>query len=93
VHSEVVAVPRGMTVELTVERRRGLGLKRDVAEQVLQRANERLGLADRCERFQQGAFRRAFWREIANRAWWGVKRAQIEPDKCVEQLLTGHIFV
>jgi len=42
-HSEAVAVPRGMTVELTVERRRSLGLKRDVAERVVQRANEQLG--------------------------------------------------
>jgi hypothetical protein len=49
VHSEGIAVPRGMTVELTVERRRGLGLKRDVAERVVQRANEQLGRADRCE--------------------------------------------
>jgi len=62
-HSEGVAVPREMTVELTVERRRGLGVNCDGAEQVLQRTNEQRGRADRCERVQQGLFPRVWRRQ------------------------------
>lgn len=49
-----------MTIELTVERRRGLAcLKRDGAERVLQRVNEHLGRVDRCKAVEQGPFRLA----------------------------------